>query len=240
MSQAGIIDVVGSNPQIPTIFVTDSGTAIPIANTLEILGAGGITTSASGNTITITGGGGGSGIQQLDGDTGSATGSTVTITGSASANGTIPVQFIGSSSTLSLHVQRSAAIASTDATRVGLAAFNSANFTVDANGYVSALALTITYTNVNHAASPYTVLSTDQYISVDCSGGVVQLNFPNSPTANQQWIVKDRTGSAATSNITLTTPGGTITFDGLTTYTMNSNYQAINLLANAVPTYEVY
>ena len=68
----------------------------------------------------------------------------------------------------------------------------------------------------------------------------MQLNFPNAPTFKQQWIVKDRLGNAATSNITLTTPGGTVTFDGLTTYTMNSNYQAVNLLANSTPTYEIF
>lgn len=96
------------------------------------------------------------------------------------------------------------------------------------------------YTNVNHAASPYTVLSTDYYISVDCSGGTVTLRFPNAPTAKQTWIVKDRTGNASTNNISITTPGGIVTFDGQTTYTMNSNYQAINLLANTTPTYEVY
>jgi len=96
------------------------------------------------------------------------------------------------------------------------------------------------YTNVTNAMSPYTVLLTDFYLSVDTSGGAVQLNFPNAPAFKRQFIIKDRTGTAATSNITLTTPGGTVTFDGLTTYTMNSNYQAIQLLANATPTYEVY
>jgi hypothetical protein len=39
MSQAGILDVESSNPQIPTSFITDDGTAIPIANELELLGA---------------------------------------------------------------------------------------------------------------------------------------------------------------------------------------------------------
>jgi hypothetical protein len=105
---------------------------------------------------------------------------------------------------------------------------------------ISGVGIAYNYTNVNHASSPYTVLTTDYFISVDCSAGTVQLNFPNSPTFKQIWIVKDRTGNAATNNITLTTPGGTVTIDGLTTYTMNSNYQAINLLANASPTYEVY
>jgi hypothetical protein len=164
------------------------------------------------------------------------------IFGASTAAGTSPVTTSGAVSTLTINVQKSQAISSTDATKVGLAAFDSAFFAVDANGFVTAAAapVAVNYTNVNHAASPYTVLSTDYYISVDCSGGTVQLNFPNAPTAKRQWIIKDRTGSASTSNITLTTPGGVVTFDGLTTYTMNSNYQAINLLANSGPGYEVY
>jgi len=99
-------------------------------------------------------------------------------------------------------------------------------------------ALSIAYTNVN--SSPYTVLTTDYYLSVDCSGGAITLNFPNSPTANQRWVVKDRTGSAHTHNITLSTPGGTVTFDGSTSYVMSVNYGAVDLIANATPTYEIY
>lgn len=59
MSQAGPIDVIASNPQIPTQFPTDDGTAIPLANTLEILGkktSGDVPTMftlGSGNTVEI-------------------------------------------------------------------------------------------------------------------------------------------------------------------------------------------
>lgn len=59
MSQAGLIDVEQANPQIPTSFVTDSGIAIPIANTLEILGllvgpdSNPIRTTGSGDTVTV-------------------------------------------------------------------------------------------------------------------------------------------------------------------------------------------
>ncbi len=55
MSHAGILDLIANFPQVPTMFVTDTGTAIPVLNTLEILGTNGVTTSASGSTVTITG-----------------------------------------------------------------------------------------------------------------------------------------------------------------------------------------
>jgi hypothetical protein len=58
MSQAGIVDIEGGFPQIPTNFIADVGSAIPIFNTLNIFGstqAAGTTpvhTTGSGNTIT--------------------------------------------------------------------------------------------------------------------------------------------------------------------------------------------
>lgn len=96
------------------------------------------------------------------------------------------------------------------------------------------------YTNVTFADSPYTVVPTDYYISVDCSGGPVTLNFPDAPTFKQEWVVKDRTGSSGTNNITITTPGGTVTFDGSTTYLLDDMYEAAQLIANATPTYEIF
>lgn len=94
MSQAGIIDVVGTHPQIPTIFVADVGSAIPIANTIELLG----------NAVTAHG---------------------------------VPLQTTASGNTVNFNVQYASAAASSIAGNAGVASFNNAQFTVDANGFVT-------------------------------------------------------------------------------------------------------
>lgn len=137
MSQAGIINVIENNPTIPIVFDADTGSAMALFNVINIVGAGGITTSASGNTITISGS---TFAETITGQTGgplSPTAGNWNIFGSSVAAGTTPVATSGSVSTLTVNVQRSQAIVSTNASNVGLAAFNSAQFIVDPNGFVS-------------------------------------------------------------------------------------------------------
>ena len=154
---------------------------------------------------------------------------------------------------IDLDVQVTVASGSSNINNAGLSSFLNTQFSVDANGFVTITNappsnLAFNYTNVVGPIT-YTVNVTtppvDYYISCDATAGAITLNFPNAPTFKQLWIIKDRTGHASANNISITTPGGTVTFDGLTTYIMNSNFQAINLLANNNPNsngnlYEVY
>ena len=93
------------------------------------------------------------------------------------------------------------------------------------------------YTPVN--TSPYVALTTDEYISVDCSGGAITIELPNAATLGKVYTIKDKTGSASTHNITVTTVGGAVNIDGAVTYAMNTNYQALNIIGNAT-TWEIY
>lgn len=87
----------------------------------------------------------------------------------------------------------------------------------------------LTFTVVTHASSPYTVLSTDQFLEVDTTGGAVTIKLPNAPTTGRIIYIKDYKGNAATANILVTTVGGSVTIDGQTTYTMAANYTGLIL-----------
>lgn len=93
------------------------------------------------------------------------------------------------------------------------------------------------YTAVN--TTPYVALSTDVYLGVDCSGGAIQINLPNAPTTGRVFTIKDKTGSADTFNITVTTVGGVVNIDGATTFVMNTEYEAVSVIFNSV-SYEIF
>lgn len=147
------ISVTGA---ITQLYQTDSGTATPMAGTLQVLGGTGISTSGSGDTITIT----------------------------ASAN-------------------------------------------------------PMAYVSVNNAASPYSALPGDDFISCDTSTGAITIKLPNAPVMAKTYTIKDGAGQAAVSNITITTVGGIVTIDGSTSYVINTNFESINVIFNGT-NYEVW
>lgn len=93
------------------------------------------------------------------------------------------------------------------------------------------------YTNV--AATPYTVTATDEYISVNTTTLAITIKLPNAPATGRIYTVKDRIGNAATHNITVTTVGGGVTIDGVTSYLIIGAYDAVSFLFNGT-SYEVY
>ena len=97
----------------------------------------------------------------------------------------------------------------------------------------------LTYTSVNHAASPYTVLTSDDYISCDVTGGAITVKLPNAPVVGKVWIIKDKVGLAAANNITVTTVGGAVLIDGATSYILNTAYESANVIFNGT-SYEIY
>lgn len=95
------------------------------------------------------------------------------------------------------------------------------------------------YTDISAADSPYSLLATDYYVSVDTSAGPVTINLPNTQSTLRVIVIKDRTGNANSNPISITTPGGVVTIDGQTTYDLNQMYEAVDILYN-LTSYEIY
>lgn len=88
----------------------------------------------------------------------------------------------------------------------------------------------LTVTELDNTDSTYTVLSTDEVLSCDVSSGTLAIDLPNSTDTGRRIFIKDNSGNANTNNITLSTPGGTVTIDGSTSYAMNTDYQSVLVL----------
>jgi hypothetical protein len=189
-------------------------------------------------------------IQTLTGNSGGPVGPTG---GNIDLLGTGVITVVGNPGTSTLTITPSGSIASSFITNpaTGTATPVAGVLTFAGAGSVSVSAagstVTITgtgtpnnvYTYTNVATTPYVVLTTDVYISVDASGGVRTIQLPNAATLGQFFIIKDRTGSAAANNITITTVGGAVNIDGATTFVMNTAYESVNVIGNGT-SYEVF
>src|SRR6185369_16382390 len=118
-------------------------TAAPHVRLGNITGSNGVSVTNGAGSINISLSGGSLAIDSIAVDTGAnnpvvpTVAGLVTINGAVVAAGTNPVRTDGTgTNTLAIEVQKSQAIASADATKIGLANFDSAAFDVDANGFV--------------------------------------------------------------------------------------------------------
>jgi len=101
---------------------------------------------------------------------------------------------------------------------------------------IEALPLLFKYTNVS--TTPYVVLDTDYYLSVNTAAPIT-IQLPDTTSINRLFVIKDRSGTANTNNITVTTVSGIALIDGAAIYTMNSTYQSVSLVFNGT-NYEIF
>lgn len=88
-------------------------------------------------------------------------------------------------------------------------------------------------------STDYVVQPDDEYISVTLSGSPITIELPNAPTTGRIFTIKDKAGTSAANNITITTVGGTVLIDGATTFVMNTAFQATSVIFGT-SAYEVY
>lgn len=235
---------------LTTLYTADTGTATPMAGNLNVFGGTGIDTSASGNTITIeiTGG---SAVTGNTVDTNTAPGTNpvlpngsgiITVTGGQVTAGTTTNVIRTDSlaaNTYSIQVQRSQAVASTTIGDNGVSHFDSASFTVDANGFVQIIATGPHY----YSLTPYIVGSDthSQYSTI--ASAVAQAVADGASSSNPKNIYIKPESGGYTENVTLSdginligfgqstlmigklsmTTAGTATVNGMTLKT-NSDY----------------
>jgi hypothetical protein len=141
----------------------------------------------------------------------------ITVTGGQVATGTVGANVIRTHSTAAntytIEVQRSTAVAATDATKNGVSHFDSAAFTVDANGFVSLIGGSAAIDSINVDAS--TVPGTDPVLpngsgQITVTGGQVATGTiganvirTNSTAANTYTVEIQRTTTAAAADSTL-------------------------------------
>ncbi|MCF1193300.1 hypothetical protein LRR18_17050, partial [Mangrovimonas sp. AS39] len=124
--------------------------------------------------------------------------------GVVNAAGTDPFSTSGTGDTLDINIQISQAVAASDVTTIGLSNFNSAQFTVDANGFVSAsgtgIATTITGDNgiaLSPVANNWNILGRSGS-KTSGSGSTLTINSPPYADQGGSTSVTLNSGSFAT------------------------------------------
>ena len=178
------------------------------------------TTGANSLAMDVNGSKVGETITGQSGGALSPTAGNWNINGASTAAGTTPVTTSGAVSTLTVNVQKSQAIASTDATKVGLATFDSARFSVDANGFVtlngSGVSETITGDSggaLSPTAGNWNILGRSGS-KTSGSGSTLTIKSPPYADAGGSATSTLNSGSFVTGAFTLTLPASAGLADG--------------------------
>jgi hypothetical protein len=195
-------------------------------------------TSPVGYTATSTGT-----VSTNSGNISSASGNLVITAGTATVGGT---------STLTGLVTATAGVTSPagyTATSTGTVTTNSGNISstsgniVTSSGNIEATAGTLTVgstaimsggirTAPDTKTANYSVSPTADYVILaDSSGGGFTITLPASHTSGERYVIKDSGGAAATNNIVID-PSDADTVDGSSTFTLDVNYQSVEVVSN--------
>lgn len=165
---------------LTTLYTENTGTATPSAGNLNVLGTNGISTTGSGNTITINGAGA-AGKFIVDAHTAPGTSPVVpdgtgqiTVTGGQVAAGTTTHVIRTDSlaaNTYTIEIQRSQAVGSSTVGDNGVCHFNSAQFTVDSNGFVSTNTVNQVNIQTFTSSGTYTPTTGMVYCVIEVMGG---------------------------------------------------------------------
>jgi len=203
LTDRGVLIGNGVNPVVQTAAGTD-GQVFIASSTLDPAFA---TLTSSDGSITFTPGSNSLSLQAAIGGPKTITGNDLVVLapvgdnwnifGSSTAAGTSPVTTTGviGTATLTVNVQKSQALAATDATKVGLANFDSTAFDVDANGFVQLNGGGIASTSFNVEAN--TAPGTDPVVPT--AAGVVTVN--GAVVANHSVVMETRSRAANAYNV---------------------------------------
>lgn len=102
------------------------------------------------------------------------------------------------------------------------------------SGLTIGTGVTNAVTTVAAAASPYTVLGTDYFITTDSTAAIMTITLPATPTTGRTIIVYDGVGQAAINNVTIDGNGANITAGGTSAATkaINTAYESYTLTFN--------
>lgn len=209
----------------------DSGVATPTIGDIKIAGGAGIVTSASGSTVTVALIGGDQAIDQIAVDASTPPGTDpvkadingeITVTGGQVAAGTIS-NVIRTNSTAAnayfIEIQRTTAAGVSSTANNGVGSFNSAHFTVDANGYVELLGggAAIDSFIPNFGTSPVVPNASGEVTmtgsgSTTTVGGLNSLSFELTGLTNHNVLVG--AGTSTITNVSPSTAGFVLTSNG--------------------------
>lgn len=179
-SSTGIVqavwEAVSSSTTVETLQGNTGGPVGPdVSNNIHVIGDTttiNIVGTPLTNTLTVSATGAVATSYVEDSGTAVPSAGVLNVKGGTTAAGTTPVSTLGSGNTVTVRSQISQAIASTDATKIGLSAFKSTQFSVDANGFVSlTAAMSSVVIQTFTISGTYTPTSGMKFCIIECVGG---------------------------------------------------------------------